>query len=42
MKNGKGTYHYPNGDKYEGEWYNNKRHGRGRYYYKDTGKYIGG
>ena len=26
---GKGTYFYSNGDKYEGEWREDKRHGKG-------------
>ena len=25
----KGTYHYSNGDRYEGEWRDDKRHGKG-------------
>lgn len=30
-RNGKGTYHYINGDTYEGDWKDNKRHGKGIY-----------
>lgn len=37
MKNRHGVYYYINGDKYEGEWKHNRRHGRGKYYYKSTG-----
>lgn len=29
--NGLGTYYYPDGSVYSGEWLNNKQHGRGRF-----------
>lgn len=29
-------YTYPNGDKYDGSWYKDKRHGVGKYHFKDT------
>jgi len=32
---GKGTMHWNNGDRYEGEWKNNKKEGRGIYYLGD-------
>lgn len=38
----KGTYTYPDGAKYEGEWQNNKRHGRGLWTRPDGMKYEGG
>ncbi|MDC0542866.1 hypothetical protein OAO24_05345 [Methylophilaceae bacterium] len=37
----KGTKIFPNGDKYEGEWKNNKMHGQGTYTYADGEKYVG-
>jgi hypothetical protein len=30
-KNGIGTMHFTNGDKYEGMWQNGVKHGRGKY-----------
>ena len=32
-REGLGTYHYFNGDRYEGEWHGHVRHGRGVYLY---------
>ena len=29
IKNGRGKFTYPNGDVYDGEWKNDKRHGKG-------------
>lgn len=37
----KGTKNFPNGDKYEGEWKNNKIHGQGSYTYANGKKYSG-
>ena len=43
QRNGYGVYTYPNGDKYEGEWRDGRRHGQGEYIYKDQGlRYKGG
>jgi len=39
--NGKGIYLYSNGEKYEGQFKNGKRHGRGRLNFPDSSKYIG-
>jgi hypothetical protein len=36
---GKGTLTYSNGDKYEGEWLDNKRHGFGTYWKHEAGKF---
>jgi len=33
--------HYKNGDMYEGEWLNDKRHGYGVFNIKDRGVYEG-
>lgn len=42
MRNGHGTYIYPNGDSYEGEWSNNLRHGEGTYIFSSSGaRYVG-
>ena len=38
---GKGEYYYSNGDKYIGEYKNNKKEGLGIYYYKEGDKYEG-
>ena len=32
---GRGTYRYPNGDSYEGEYGEGKRHGRGTFRWPD-------
>ncbi len=40
--NGFGAWVYPNGDKYEGTWVNQKMHGQGTYYYKNGDIYKGG
>ncbi len=37
VKNGQGTYTYPNGDQYVGQWKDGKKHGRGVYKYKGDG-----
>jgi len=39
--NGIGTFHYPNGDKYSGEFRNAVINGRGTYQYKNGEKYVG-
>ena len=36
-----GTYTYPNGDKYVGEYKDGKRHGQGTYTYPNGNKYVG-
>ena len=41
VREGKGTYLFPNGDKYEGFWKNNKMEGKGVYSFKDGDKYDG-
>ena len=33
--NGNGIYTYPDGSKYEGDWEDNKKHGKGIYYYNN-------
>lgn len=38
---GTGTYSFPNGDRYEGEWRNTTRHGRGTYYFAIGSRYEG-
>ena len=40
-RHGKGTFHFANGDRYEGDWRYNKRHGQGKYYYSNGAQYIG-
>ena len=34
-RHGKGIYCYPNGDVYDGQWKNDKKHGFGQYTYGD-------
>lgn len=41
MKHGKGVYKFANGNRYEGEWYNNEKHGTGKYYYSSGEFYTG-
>ena len=36
-----GTYTYNVGDKYEGDWRDNKKHGVGTYWYVNGDKYKG-
>ncbi len=36
-----GTYIWDNGDKYVGEWKNNKKHGQGAYTFANGEKYVG-
>ena len=40
-RNGKGKYIYTNGDKYEGDFKDNKKHGIGKLIYKEKGEYYG-
>jgi hypothetical protein len=35
MQSGIGTMSYPNGDIYEGNWFQNKRHAQGKMVYVD-------
>ena len=37
----KARQRYPNGDVYDGEWLDGKRHGRGVYAYRSGDKYVG-
>lgn len=39
MREGHGTYTYPNNDTYEGEWKNHQRQGKGVYTYAATSLY---
>lgn len=39
--NGQGTYVWPNGDKYVGEWQHGKRHGKGMLVWPDGDRYVG-
>ncbi|MFN8254810.1 MAG: caspase family protein [Bacteroidales bacterium] len=39
--NGFGTWLYPNGDKYTGNWVNKQMHGNGTYFYKNGDVYKG-
>jgi hypothetical protein len=42
VRQGAGRVNYANGDWYEGQWNNNKRHGQGVYFYKKLSvKYVG-
>lgn len=34
LKSGRGSYQYPNGDWYKGEWFQGKKHGQGTYFVK--------
>ena len=38
---GFGKYYYPDGDRYEGLFSNNKREGKGVYFYIDGSRYEG-
>ena len=38
---GKGIYYFNNGDRYEGEWKNDKREGKGKYYYNNGDREFG-
>jgi hypothetical protein len=39
--NGQGTYTYANGDKYVGEWKDDKKNGKGTYTSANGDKYVG-
>ena len=39
---GKGTYTWPDGRSYEGEYKNDKKHGTGTYKWADGRVYVGG
>ncbi|MDA9806803.1 hypothetical protein N9D05_05810, partial [Alphaproteobacteria bacterium] len=41
LHNCTGTYTWENGNKYIGDWQNNKRHGFGTFKFKDGGQYVG-
>ena len=41
QKHGKGTYFFPNGDKYEGKWNRGQKHGKGTYSFSNGDKYEG-
>jgi hypothetical protein len=38
---GYGTYNWPDGTKYVGEWKDNRMHGQGTRTWADGGKYVG-
>jgi hypothetical protein len=40
-ENGQGTYKYSNGDKYKGQWKNNRLDGQGTLTYLNGSKYVG-
>jgi len=41
LPNGQGTETYPDGDKYEGKWKDEKYHGQGTYTFPNGDKYVG-
>ena len=41
IENGQGTYTYPNGEKYEGEFKDDKPNGQGTLTFPDGEKYVG-
>jgi hypothetical protein len=41
MMHGQGTYKYKNGDKYVGQWVEDKKQGKGRFFYHDGEFYDG-
>ena len=41
VRNGIGSYTYLNGDKYEGEWVINEKHGTGKMNYIKEGEFFG-
>ena len=40
-KCGRGQYTYKNGDRYDGDWVDDKRHGHGVYYFASGNRYDG-
>ena len=42
LKQGFGKFYYLNGNKYKGEWKENKKNGRGIYKYRTTGEIYNG
>lgn len=42
MANGRGKFTHPDGDKYEGDWFDNKAEGIGKYTRRMGGFYEGG
>ncbi len=41
LRTGYGTYYYPNGDRYAGQFAYDQPHGKGTYYFADGDKFIG-
>lgn len=41
MKDGYGVYSFPSGEKYEGQYKQDLRHGKGKYTYKNGATYDG-
>ena len=41
MRHGKGKWMMVNGDKYEGEYLNDKKNGHGTYQWKTGDRYVG-
>ena len=41
LKQGRGIYHYPNGDKYLGDWFNDQFNGKGVYIFAMGERYEG-
>ena len=41
MREGKGKFYYKNGDKYEGDWENDRRLGKGKLFFEDGGIFEG-
>ncbi|XWW43821.1 M48 family metalloprotease [Fibrella sp. USSR17] len=41
LRTGDGTYYYPNGDRYTGQFAYDQPHGKGTYYFADGDKFVG-